>query len=71
MFLTFVKPCLNNIPFCITRHVCMILENENVKYMKLKELRRILKTLNYPKAVVENGIEKLSQFPRSNLEVKN
>ena len=49
----------------------MIVENKNVRYMKLKELRTILNTQKYPKMVVEKGIEKVSQFPRSNLEVKN
>ena len=30
------KHCLKNIPFCLARHICMIVENKNVKYMKLK-----------------------------------
>ena len=44
-----------------------VLENKNFRNMKLKELRTILKTQKHPKMVVE----KLSQFPRSNFEVKN
>ena len=36
----------------------MIVENKNVKYMKLEKLRTILKTQKYPKMVVEKGIEK-------------
>ena len=36
----------------------MIAENENVRYMKLKELGTSLKTQKYPKMVVEMGIEK-------------
>ena len=49
----------------------MIVENGNVKYMNLKELRKILETQKDPKMVVEKGTEKLFQFSRSNLEVKN
>ena len=36
----------------------MIVENKNVRYMKLKELRTISNTSKYPEMVVENGIEK-------------
>ena len=36
----------------------MIVENKNGRYMKLKELKTILKTQKYPKMVVEKGIEK-------------
>ena len=49
----------------------MIVENGKVKYMNLKELRKILETQKDPKMVVEKGTEKLFQFSRSNLEVKN
>ena len=34
------KPCLKNIPFCLARRICMIVENKNVRYMKLKELKQ-------------------------------
>ena len=44
-----------------------VLENKNFRNMKLKELKIILKTQKHPKMVAE----KLSQFPRSNFEVKN
>ena len=30
------KPCLKNIPFCLASRIYMIVENENVRYMKLK-----------------------------------
>ena len=36
----------------------MVAENKIVRYMKLKELRTILKTQIYPKMVVEKGIGK-------------
>ena len=65
-----LKSCLKNIPFCLARCICM--KAENVRYMKLKELRPKLKTQQYPKMVVENReFKKLSKFPRSNLDVEN
>ena len=36
----------------------MIVENKNVRYMKLKELRTILKSQKYPKMFVTERIEK-------------
>ena len=38
-----------------------------VRYMKLKELRTILKTQKYPKTVVEKGIEKALTIPQEQL----
>ena len=52
----------------------MIVENKNIRYMKLKELRTNLTTQKYPKMTVEKEMsrkKKLSQFPRHDLEVKN
>ena len=45
----------------------MIVENKNVRYLKLKELRAILKTQKYPKTVVEKGIEKALAIPQEHL----
>ena len=61
------KPCLKNIPFCLARGICMIVESKNVRYMKLKELRTILKTEKSPKMVVEKGIEKAPAIPQEQL----
>ena len=61
------KSCLKNIPFCVARRICIIVENKNVRYMKLKELRTILKTQKYPKMVVEKGIEKSLAIPQEQL----
>ena len=61
------RPCLKNIPFCLARRICMIVENKHVRYMKLKELRTILKTQKYPKMVVEKGIEKALAIPQEQL----
>ena len=59
------KPCLNNIPICLARSICMIVVNENVRYKKLKELRTILKIPKYPKMVAEKGIEKTLNSPEA------
>ena len=45
----------------------MIGENKNVKYMKLQELKMILKTQQYPKMVVEIGIKKSLATPQEQL----
>ena len=45
----------------------MIVENKNVRYMKLKELRTILKTKKYPKMVLEEVIEKAVAIPQEQL----
>ena len=42
----------------------MIAENKNVRYLRLKELRAILKTQKYQKMVVEKGIEKALAVPQ-------
>ena len=59
-----LKPCLKNISFCLARHIWMIVENKNVKYMKLKELRTILKTQKYLKMVAQKGIEITLAIPQ-------
>ena len=61
------KSCLKNIPFCLARRICMIIENKNVRYMKLKELKTILKTQKYPKMVVKKGIERALAIPQKQL----
>ena len=52
------ESCLKNIPFCLARRIRMVVENKIVRYMKLMELRTILKTQIYPKMFVEKGIGK-------------
>ena len=59
--------CLRNIPFCRARHICMIVEYTNIRYMKIKELRTILKIQKYQKLVVQKGIEKALAIPRQQL----
>ena len=51
----------------LARCICMTVENKNVRYMKLKKLRTILKTQKYPKMVAEKGIEKALVIPQKQL----
>ena len=42
-------------------------ENENVRFVKLKELRTILKSQKYPKIIVEKGTKKALAIPQKQL----
>ena len=48
----------------------MIVENKNVRYIKLKELQTISKNQKYPKMVVKKGIEKALAIPQEQLRSK-
>ena len=61
------KPYLKNIVFYLASHICMIVENKNVRYIKLKELQTILKNQKYTKMVVKKGIEKALAIPQEQL----
>ena len=61
------KTCPKNTLFCSGRRICMIAENKNVRYMKLKKLRTILKTQKYPKMVVEKVTEEALAIPQGQL----
>ena len=65
------KPCTVNIPFCLRRRICMTVVNKNIRYMKLKEPKAILKYQKYHQMNVGKRIEKALAFPRNNLEIKN
>ena len=65
-----IELCIKNIPFCLARRIFMIVDNKNIRYMKLKELRTILKTQKYPKTVVEKGIEKALAIPQEQFRSK-
>ena len=68
MFLTFLTTQIPTLRiYRFARCICKIVENKNVTYMKLKELRTILKTQKYPKMVAEKGIEKALTIPQEQL----
>ena len=56
--------CLTNIHFSLARRICTIVENENVKEKRFKELKK--KTLleqKYPKSLIEASILKAKEIP--------
>ena len=49
----------------------MVVEIKNVRYMKLKELKTILKIQKYPDMIVEKGIEKALAVLQKQLKSEN
>ena len=69
----YLEPCFNNIPCCLVRRICMIVENGDVRHIILKELRTILKTQKYPQIVItkiKNRIEKVLAIPQEHFRTK-
>ena len=52
-----------NIPLCLARRICTIVENSKIKTIKLEELKQILRRQNYPKKIIDTGIEKACKIP--------
>ena len=46
--------CLRNIPFCLARRICAIVEEEETKLKWLSELKTSLRKQKYPIALIEN-----------------
>ena len=61
------KHCLKNIPFCLARRICMIVERDEIKNERLQELKILLQKQKYPVEVIEKGIEKASKIPQCEL----
>ena len=55
--------CLANIPFSLARRICTIVENENVKEKRFKELKRTLLEQKYPKSLIEASILRAKEIP--------
>ena len=68
-----LKLCLKNIPFRLAGRIFVFAENQNIKFVKLEELRITLKSQKYPKIFAQKGkaFAKLSQFPGNNFDFKN
>ena len=56
-------PCQKSTPFFLARCNCMIAENKNAEYIKLKKLRKIVTTQEYPQMIIGKGIEKTPKIP--------
>ena len=59
--------CLINIPFSLARRICTIVENENVKEKRFKELKKTLQEQRYPKSLIEARILTAEEIPLETL----
>ena len=57
------RHCLANIPFSVARRICTIVENENVKEKRFKELKRTLLEQKYPKSLIKASILRAKEIP--------
>ena len=65
------RHCLTNITFPLTRRICTIVENENVKAKWLKKLKKILLEQKYRKSLKEASILRAKKTPWSFKATKN
>ena len=56
------RSCLRNIPFCLARRICAIVEEEEAKLKRLSELKTSLRKQKYPIALIENSIKELYKY---------
>ena len=63
-----LKNCLKNIPFYLARRICMIIEKDHLKEIKLKEIETLLLELLYPERIIKAGINKTLKTPPKGLK---
>ena len=63
------KHCKVNIPFCLARLICTIVENEQAKNKHLEELKDIMLKQKYPLKVITKGISKAVATPQTDLRL--
>ena len=56
-----------NIPFCLARRICNIVENEQAENKHLEELKDIMLKQKYPLEVINKGISKAVATPQTDL----
>ena len=61
------RHCLRNIPFSLSRRICMIAEKDSLKEIKLKELETLLLEQLYPEKMIKAGINKALKIPQNEL----
>ena len=61
------KHCKVNIPFCLARRICTIVENEQAKLKHLEELKEIMRRQKYPLEIINKGITKAISIPQTEL----
>ncbi|CAH3117113.1 unnamed protein product, partial [Porites lobata] len=48
----------NNIPYNLTRRICMIVENQDIRERRLDDLKQILLRKQYPAEIIDYGVNK-------------
>ena len=61
------KHCKVNIPFCLARRICTIVENEEARNKHLEKLKDIMLKQKYPLEVINNRISKAVATPQTDL----
>ena len=61
------RSCFGNIPFCLARRTCAIVEEEETKLKQLSELKTSLRKQKYSIAFIENRIKRALQVPLNEL----
>jgi len=58
---------LINSPFCLSRRICTIVEDNSIKHEKLDELKNVLQKQKYQQSIIDNGIKKALDIPTTEL----
>ena len=61
------RSSLRNIPFCLARRICAIVEQEETKLKRLSELKTSLRKQKYLIALIENSIKRALQVSLNEL----
>ncbi|XP_071132786.1 uncharacterized protein [Mytilus edulis] len=56
-----------NIPYCLARKICTVVEDEHLREDRLEELQSFLIKQNYPETLIERGIKMANQIPTNQL----
>ena len=51
-----------NIPYALARRICIIVAKDDIRNIRLGELETFLTNQNYPKKLINNGIEKAKKL---------
>ena len=51
-----------NIPYALARRICTIVTKDDIRSIRLGELETFLTNQNYPKTLINNGIEKAKKL---------
>ena len=52
-----------NIPYCLARKICTVIEDEQLREERLMELQSFLINQHYPQSLITRGIHKAKQIP--------